>query len=447
MEPTTILLILAILILLALIAVIVLVAIPRRPKGLETMERELRRDLETFGDRITDNQHDANMLQEQRFAGFERANEGRLNTVQTAVQEMSRTVAASQQSAAQAQEKRFASFEQTNEQRFASFEQANEQKLEQIRQTVERRLSAIQQENGERLDKMQQIVDEKLQKTLETRIGESFKLVSNQLEQVYKGLGEMQSVAAGVTDLKKVLSNVKTRGILGEVQLGAILSEILSPEQFDTNVATKAGSRDVVEYAIKMPGEGDGVVYLPIDAKFPGETYAKLLDAYDSGSAQELDAAVAALKLRLKGEAKDIRQKYIDPPNTTDFAILFLPFEGLYAEAVNRGMVEELQRLYRVNIAGPSTMAALLNSLQMGFRTLAIQKRSSEVWQVLGAVKTEFEKFGETLEKSQQRLQQVNSDLDSLIGTRSRAIARKLRAVEKLDPEESERLLQDGKDA
>ena len=434
MEPTTILLILAILILLALIAVIVLVAIPRRPKGLETMERELRRDLETFGDRITDNQHDANMLQEQRFAGFERANEGRLNTVQTAVQEMSRTVAASQQSAAQAQEKRFASFEQTNEQRFASFEQANEQKLEQIRQTVERRLSAIQQENGERLDKMQQIVDEKLQKTLETRIGESFKLVSNQLEQVYKGLGEMQSVAAGVTDLKKVLSNVKTRGILGEVQLGAILSEILSPEQFDTNVATKAGSRDVVEYAIKMPGEGDGVVYLPIDAKFPGETYAKLLDAYDSGSAQELDAAVAALKLRLKGEAKDIRQKYIDPPNTTDFAILFLPFEGLYAEAVNRGMVEELQRLYRVNIAGPSTMAALLNSLQMGFRTLAIQKRSSEVWQVLGAVKTEFEKFGETLEKSQQRLQQVNSDLDSLIGTRSRAIARKRRAVEKLDP-------------
>lgn len=427
----TLLLVLAILILLALVAVIVLLAIPRRPKGLYELSRELHRDLDTFGDRITDNQHDANMLQEQRFAGFERANEGRLSALGTTVQEMQRTLTASQQSAAEAQERRFATFEQTNE-----------QKLEQIRQTMERRLAAMQQENGERLDQMQRIVDEKLQKTLETRIGESFKLVSTQLEQVYKGLGEMQSVAAGVTDLKKVLSNVKTRGILGEVQLGAILSEILSPEQYDTNVATKAGSRDVVEYAIKMPGEGVGTVYLPIDAKFPGETYAQLVDAYECGNAAQLDTAVAALKARLKGEARDIRQKYIDPPNTTDFAILFLPFEGLYAEAVNRGMVEELQRLYRVNLAGPSTMAALLNSLQMGFRTLAIQKRSSEVWQVLGAVKTEFEKFGDILEKSQQRLQQVNSDLDTLIGTRSRAIARKLRDVEKLESAEAEKLLE-----
>ena len=417
MDPITILFILAILNLLALAAALVLLAIPRRPKGLAELERELRRDLDTFGDRITDNQHDANMLQEQRFASFERANEQRLS-----------------------------SMEHTNEQRLASFEQANEQKLEQIRQTMERRLFAMQQENEKRLDKMQGIVDEKLQKTLESRISESFKVVLNQLELVYKGLGEMQTVAAGVTDLKKVLSNVKTRGILGEVQLGAILSEILSPEQYDVNVATKSGSRDVVEYAIRMPGDGDGTVYLPIDAKFPAETYAKLLDAYDSGSAAELDAAVTALKNRLKGEAKDIHQKYIDPPYTTDFAILFLPFEGLYAEAVNRGMVEELQRLYRVNLAGPSTMAALLNSLQMGFRTLAIQKRSSEVWQVLGAVKTEFEKFNDVLAKSQQRLQQVNADLDSLIGARSRMITRKLRDVEKLDPAETDRLFADGKE-
>ena len=253
----------------------------------------------------------------------------------------------------------------------------------------------------------------------------------------------MQSVAAGVTDLKKVLSNVKTRGILGEVQLGAILKEILSPEQYDVNVAVKEGSSDVVEFAVKLPGDGESTVYLPIDAKFPGETYAALQDAYDSGSAETVAAAAAALIARLKSEAKDIRSKYIDPPRTTDFAVMFLPFEGLYAEAVNRGMVEELQNVYHVNLAGPSTMAALLNSLQMGFRTLAIQKRSSEVWLVLGAVKTEFEKFGDILEKSQQKLQQVNSDLDTLIGARSRAITRKLRSIEKLDSSEAENLIGD----
>ena len=446
MDGNIVLLILAILILAALVAVIILLAIPRRPKGLSELERELHRDLRSYNDMITDNQHDANMLQEQRFSNFERTTESRLSALSGAISGMAKTLSDEQHNSANASEQRFASFEKTNEQRFSTFEQTNEQKLEQIRQTMERRLSAMQQENGERLSEMQRIVDEKLQKTLETRIGESFKLVSTQLEQVYKGLGEMQSVAAGVTDLKKVLSNVKTRGILGEVQLGAILSEILSPEQYDTNVATKSGSRDVVEYAIKMPGEGDGIVYLPIDAKFPGETYGALMDAYDSGSADAVSAAAAALITRLKSEAKDIHQKYIDPPNTTDFAILFLPFEGLYAEAVNRGMVEELQRQYRVNLAGPSTMAALLNSLQMGFRTLAIQKRSSEVWQVLGAVKTEFDKFGEILEKSQQRLQQVNSDLDTLIGTRSRAISRKLRSIEKLDPAEAEALIGDGKE-
>ena len=436
MDWNWILLILGIINLLALTAVIVLLCVPRRPKGLSDMERGLHRDLRHLADSLTDNQHDASMLQEQRFSSFERATEARLASLSNTVQTMNRTVAEGQQHSAQ-----------TMEQRLSSFAQANEQQMEQIRQTMERRLLGMQQENSERLAEMQKIVDEKLQKTLETRIGESFRLVSTQLEQVYKGLGEMQSVAAGVTDLKKVLSNVKTRGILGEVQLGAILHEILTPEQYAVNVATKEGSRDVVEYAIKMPGEGESAVWLPIDAKFPGETYAQLTDAYDSGSADAVGAAAAALIARLKSEARDIRTKYIDPPHTTDFAILFLPFEGLYAEAVNRGMVEELQKQYHVNLAGPSTMAALLNSLQMGFRTLAIQKRSSEVWQVLGAVKTEFEKFGDILEKSQQRLQQVNADLDNLIGARSRAITRKLRTVEKLEPEQADRLLADGKES
>ena len=369
-----------------------------------------------------------------------------------ALQAFGKSISENQRTASEAQEKRLSSMEQNNaldferlrrsqEDRIRSLEQSNEQKLEAIRQTMERRLSAIQSENTEKLNEMQKVVDEKLEKTLQTRITESFKLVSDQLEQVYKGLGEMQTVAAGVTDLKKVLSNVKTRGILGEAQLGAILSEILPAEQYECNVATKHGSNDRVEFAIRLPGDSDHIVYLPIDAKFPGETFAALQDAYEQGSAEAVAQAARALEIRLKAEAKDIRDKYIDPPFTTDFGILFLPFEGLYAEAVNRGLIEELQRTYRVNVTGPSTMAAFLNSLQMGFRTLAIQKRSGEVWQVLGAVKSEFEKFGEVLERSQSRLQQVNNELDTLIGARSRAIARKLKDVERLDAPDAGKLL------
>ena len=283
-------------------------------------------------------------------------------------------------------ELRLDAFERANSQRMDSFERTNSEKLEGIRQTMEKRIGALQEDNNKHLERMQQVVDEKLQSTLENRISKSFEMVSKQLEEVYKGLGEMQRVAVGVTDLKKVLSNVKTRGILGEIQLGAILEQILSPEQYDTNVATRPGSSDRVEYAVKLPGNGEGTVYLPIDAKFPGDTYRALMDAYDSGDSAQVTAAAAALTARLKQEAKDISGKYIAPPSTTDFAILFLPFEGLYAEAVNRGMVEELQRRYKVNIAGPSTMAALLNSLQMGFKTLAIEKRSGEVWEVLRSV-------------------------------------------------------------
>ena len=332
------------------------------------------------------------------------------------------------------------------EARMQRFSEESGQKLDAIRQTVEQKLSDLQSENSKKLDEMRQVVDEKLQKTLEDRMTQSFKLVSERLEAVYKGLGEMQTLASGVGDLKKVLSNVKTRGILGEIQLGAILEEILAPEQYETNFVTKKGSRNPVEYAVKLPTEDGSGVYLPIDSKFPGDAYQELLDAYDSGEKARVDEAAKILRARILLFAKDISDKYIDPPNTTDFAVMFLPFEGLYAEAVNRGMVEELQSKYKVNLAGPSTMAALLNSLQMGFRSFAIQKRSGEVWEVLGGVKTEFDKFGDALEATQKRLEQANKELDKLVGVRTRQIQRKLRSVTRLDPSESQRMfaLEDG---
>lgn len=343
-------------------------------------------------------------------------------TVQTAVASLGNLLGAGQQRASEQMELRL-----------KSFESGSEQKLEAIRETMERRLAQLQADNNQKLDQMRVVVDEKLQKTLETRMTQSFQLVSERLEQVYRGLGEMQSLASGVGDLKRVLSGVKTRGILGEIQLGAILEEILSPEQYEKNVATRPRSTERVEYAVKLPGDDGHPVYLPIDSKFPGDTYQNLLEAYDSGSPDRIHAAVNALAAQIKKEARDIRDKYVSPPDTTDFAILFLPFEGLYAEVVNRGLIEELQRSYRINIAGPSTMAALLNSLQMGFRTVALQKRSSEVWRVLGAVRTEFEKFGATLERTQKRLDDAHRELDELVGTRTRQIQRKLRSVERIE--------------
>jgi DNA recombination protein RmuC len=353
--------------------------------------------------------------------------------MQSSVSHLGRMILDQQRSADAQGETRFKTFEQGNEQRLKSFEFNNEQKLEAIRQTIERRLLALQTENAQKLEEMRKTVDDKLQQTLESKIAQSFKLVNERLEQVYKGLGEMQTLANGVGDLKKVLSNVKTRGMLGEIQLGAILEEILAPEQYVTNAVTKVGSTERVEYAVKLPTDDGAPVYLPIDSKFPADLYSNLQDAYETGAPEAIAASILLLSQRIKQEAAKIRDKYIDPPNTTDFAIMFLPFEGLYAEVVNRGLVEELQRSYRVNIAGPSTMAALLNSLQMGFRTFAIQKRSSEVWRVLGAVKTEFQKFGTVLASSRKRLQQVDDDLEQLIGTRTRAITRNLRAVEQMD--------------
>lgn len=318
------------------------------------------------------------------------------------------------------------------EKRFGSFAYENEQKLENMRKTIENRLELIRGDNNKKLDEMRATVDEKLQKTLEEKMDRSFRLVSERLEQVYKGLGEMQNLAVGVGDLKKVLSNVKTRGVLGEIQLGAILEEILAREQYDVNVVTKKSSKAFVEFAIKLPSEDGTHVYLPIDSKFPADAYSDLRDAYDSGSAEAVTACWSVLSRRICSFAKDIRDKYIDPPATTEFAIMFLPFEGLYAEVVNRGMVEMLQRDYRINIAGPSTMAALLNSLQMGFKTFAIQQRSGEVWKVLGAVKTEFDTFADVLTRTQQRLEQANDELDKLVGVRTRQIRRKLKDVTQL---------------
>lgn len=328
------------------------------------------------------------------------------------------------------------------EQRFKTFSADNEQKLDGIRETVRKQLLSIQAENGKKLDEMRGIVDEKLQKTLEERMSQSFKLVSERLEQVYKGLGEMQNLATGVGDLKKVLSNVKSRGILGEIQLGAILREILAPEQYEENVETKKSSGKRVEFAIKLPADNDKFIYLPIDSKFPGDTYAALTDAYSAGDKDQIEACAKTLVTTIRQEAKDIHDKYISPPATTDFAILFIPFEGLYAEAVNRGLVEVLQRDYKVNIAGPSTMAALLNSLQMGFKTLAIQKRSSEVWDILSAVKTEFANFEKIIDNTRKRLNQADDELEKLVGVRTRAINRKLKSVTALpDPAKSESIL------
>ena len=311
-----------------------------------------------------------------------------------------------------------------------------EQKLDQMRRSLSESLERMQTGNQAQLDSIRKTVDEKLQETLDRKLNDSFQLVSQRLEQVYKGLGEMQTLAAGVGDLKKVLSNVKTRGVLGEIQLGAILEQLLTPDQYAVNVATKQGSQANVEYAIRLPGTDGSPVWLPVDAKFPLDAYEQLLAAYDTADAVQVEVAVKALKTRVKSFAKDVQTKYIDPPNTTDFAILFIPVEGLYAELVRAGMVEILQREYKVTLAGPTTMSALLNSLQMGFRTLAIQKRSSEVWKVLGAVKSEFDKFATVLEAAQNRLNQANSELDKLVGTRTRQIQRTLKNVETL-PDES----------
>lgn len=330
--------------------------------------------------------------------------------------------------------------------RMAQMNTFQETNARTLRETVDAKLTELRSGNEKSLSEIRQSVDEKLQTALEERISRSFKEVSERLQQVYQGLGEMQTLANGVGDLKKVLSNVKTRGILGEIQLGSILEEILSPEQFDTNVATVPGSSNRVEFAIRLPGDGEHAVYLPVDSKFPADAYLHLQEAYDAADPEQVRVQRSLLESRIKAFAKDIHEKYVSPPATTDFAIMFLPTEGLYAEVVKMGMVEVLQRNYKVNVAGPTTMAALLNSLQTGFRTLAIQKRSSEVWEVLSAVRTEFDKFEAALRDAQAKIDQANRGLDALVGVRTRQIQRKLKNVSALPAERADELLKEGTD-
>jgi len=321
----------------------------------------------------------------------------------------------------------------------------NQEKLETLRHAVETQLRNLQEDNSRKLEQMRQIVDEKLQSTLEKRLGESFKQVSERLEQVYRGLGEMRSLAVGVGDLKKVLTNVKTRGTWGEIQLSHILEQILTPDQYEVNVATRQASGERVEFAIKLPGHDahkERVVWLPIDSKFPQEDYQRLLDAQEAADKALAEKSVKNLEMRIKAEARAIREKYIDPPHTTDFGIMFLPVEGLYAEVLRRpGLCDSLQRDYRIVVTGPTTLAALLNSLQMGFRTLAIEKRSSEVWELLGAVKNQFGKFGEVLAQTKKKLQEASNTIDKA-EVRTRVIERKLSKVQELPQTDSTKLLE-----
>jgi len=312
--------------------------------------------------------------------------------------------------------------------------QSNEQKLDHMRQTVEDKMKLLQDDNNQKLEQMRQTVDEKLHATLENRLGESFKLVSDRLEMVHKGLGEMQTLASGVGDLKKVLTNVKTRGIWGEIQLGNILEQVLSPEQYACNVTTKKSSNERVEFAVKLPGlnQNEGEVWLPIDAKFPQEDYLRLLEAAEQGLPDQAEEAGKQLERRIITEARLVSEKYLDPPHTTDFGIIFLPTESLYAEVIRRpGLFTSLQNKYRVIITGPSTMLALLSSLSVGFRTLAIEKRTSEVWELLGAVKTEFGNFGDILEKTKKKLDEASNSIDTA-SRKSRSIERRLRSVQEL---------------
>lgn len=353
----------------------------------------------------------------------------------SSIEKLSATILSNMIELSNLQKNQFDTYSRTMERTLDAFNYNLRSSIDDLTKLQNEKFVELTKSTEENLEKMRVTVDEKLQSTLERRLSESFKVVSERLEQVHKGLGEMQSLAAGVGDLKKVLSNTKTRGVLGEVQLERILEQFLSPEQYEKNVITKKGSRETVEFAIKLPGKDydNKTVYLPLDAKFPLEVYNKLLDAYDLQNQAQIDVASKNLERFIKKSAKDIRDKYIDPPNTTDFGLMFLPTEGIYAEVLkNQSLVEFVQREYNINITGPTTLVALLNSLQMGFRSLAIEKHSSEVWKILGAVKTEFSKFETVLNSAQNKLNQASSEIDKLVGTRTRQIKRKLKNVDKL---------------
>ncbi len=372
--------------------------------------------------------------------------EGRISAVQTSVAEAIRTLSSQQTATAMKDAQTLKNSLDAFAKQVEATSAGMDKRMAEIRATMETRLGSMQEDNNKRLSQIETTVNEKLQKTLDERVANSFKTVNEQLEKVYKGLGEMQTLATGVGDLKKALSNVKTRGILGEMQLDRILEDILTPAQYDINVITKKGSNDPVEFALKIPSRDgdDSYIYMPIDSKFPLERYSALQDAYEQGDSAAISAATSQLESFIKENAKKIREKYIDPPHTTEFGIMFLPTEGLYAEVVRRSeLVSYISEQYHINIAGPSTISALLNSLQMGFKTLAIEKRSHEVWKVLGAVKTEFGAFQKELLRLQKNLENASTSVDTLFKTRTRLMLSKLKKVEELPEEESAKMFDD----
>ena len=393
----------------------------------QTSSAELIRSSQELDRRVTDNMAAMQQLMDSKLEKVREVVDQKLTTT---LQDQTKQT---DQRIAQL-DARFDAFQRRVDENMKTTSQASTEQLGKVRETVDKQLSDMRKENEAKLELMRQTVDEKLQKTLDERMTQSFQRVSTQLEQVHQGLGEMRGLAEGVGDLKKVLSGVKTRGIVGEIQLGAILRDILSPEQYEENVATVSGSSERVEFAVKLPGESGETVWLPIDSKFPGDTYEHLVDAINAGNEEAIAAAKKGLETRIKAEAKDISTKYIAPPETTNFAILFLPFEGLYAEVVSQtGLLEQLQREYRVNVCGPSTMAALLNSLQMGFQSVAIQKHADEIQKVLSAVKTEFETYQAQLEKAQKQIRTAETTIDKILTTRTKAMNRKLRGVTALE--------------
>jgi DNA recombination protein RmuC len=421
---------------LALVITLIVLAVSRRA-GLAEVESAMRR-LEGAQGQINER-----LERELRAAIDSAASATRLETgARFSELQTTLNTQVAQSSGVQAQS--LNAYGQTMQQQLTDLTLAIQRNLAEVRGTLQTQLTSLQNDNATKLEQIRATVEEKLQTTLEARLGASFRLVSERLEQVHRGLGEMQGLAQGVGDLKKVLGNVKTRGTFGEVQLGALLEQVLAADQYATNIATRPGSSDRVEFAVRMPGrsgDAESSCWLPIDAKFPSEDYERLLAAHDAADPAAVEAAAKAIEARIRLEARTIREKYVEPPHTTDFAILFLPTEGLFAEVLRRpGLTEALNRELRIVIAGPTTLFAMLNSLQMGFRTLALEKRSAEVWQVLGAVKTEFAKFGDVLGKLKAQLATASNTID-LAETRTRQMTRALRGVEALPSEETARLL------
>ncbi len=404
---------------------------------------ELAQSLTLFQQTLTAQSGDVTRTQNEQLDSFRVQLAAMQQSLADTLRSTTGTLAQGSLTAREAQDAALKRFGDALVEQLRALSDLNDRRLSEVRVTVEQKLTSLAADNERKLEQMRQTVDEKLHATLEQRLGESFKQVAERLEQVHRGLGEMQTLAQGVGDLKRVLTNVKSRGVFGEVQLAALLEQVFTPEQYATNVATVPGSGERVEFALKLPGRSDDglPVWLPLDAKFPREDYERLLDAQDRADKEAADAAGRALEMRIRDEARTIAAKYLAPPHTTDFAILFLPTEGLYAELLRRpGLSEALQREHRVSLAGPTTLLAMLSSLQMGFRTLALEKRSSEVWKVLGAVKTEFGRFGEVLAKTRKKLEEATNTIDAA-SVRTRAIDRQLRVVEALPEAEARALL------